>query len=421
MLFKYVLGASLAAAPLLMTTACMAQSHADFPPRPGRDGQKYRIMVDKVYMADRPEARLLEEDYQRIASLGFNVVSPRLHGNDREEIRVGAELAKKHGMYFMAWQRGSFPASIVQREADMAHGPLIDVLPHEREAGYEPIRYTLDTGHEFDLLSPNSDEFWELLTANLLKAAELAEELPILGAFVDLELYARPRPAVWSGHLYALSFDTKILADFAKAHALPIPDLEPAERKPYLEERGLLEQFRDFQLEQWRTRARELRRKIDAVAPDFQLGIYPPSYTLFIEQIAAFDLGNERAPIIACEYYTYAKGFPNKDRNPEYWKISDDEGVELNVNFIRRRANAYTARKEPFHIIGGIDPILEHGKDPRFQAMSITAMSHEGDGYWVFYEGIEKYSPEFDAFERWFTRANRAILDGVRRLNPATE
>jgi len=119
---------------------------------------------------------------------------------------------------------------------------------------------------------------------------------------------------------------------------------------------------------------------------------------------------------LAAEHYTYAKGFPNKDRNKEYWKITDDEGIKLNVQLIQRRVRMYHSRGVAYAVIGGIDPVNPGGNDPIFQSRSAVAMSAVGDGYWVFYEGIKKGSSLFDEFEHCFRQANEAIETGKRDL-----
>ena len=65
------------------------------------------------------------------------------------------------------------------------------------------------------------------------------------------------------------------------------------------------------------------------------------------------------------------------------------------------------------------------GEDPQFVARDVAAMSQVGDGYWVFYEGVQAESRHAAQFERWWKIANEAIeagtfevLRSVRTWNP---
>lgn len=381
--------------------------------RPSIGGPKYRILVDKVYVQGRKNALLIDEDYAAVSKMGFNVICPRFHGDNRDLVAHGARLAQKHGLNYMVWLRASLPSDISKRRL---HGPKAPALDHEKAPEYKPLKYTLACGHEFDLLSPNSEELWQLLEKSILDVAELSKTLPIIGVFLDFELYAYPRPNYWPGHLYTISYDMKILKEFAAQENLTLPDLKPADRAEWLKARKLLEKFKAFQIQSWRSRLQKLRAKVDAMNPDFQFAVYPSSYTLFVNKAVWQDLSTPKAPILAGEHYTYAKGFPNKDTNKEYWKISDTKGVELNRSFIAQCVRKYSSRGVAYGVLGGIDPVETHGKDPVFQARSVVAMSNAGHGYWVFYEGVKKGTKEFESFELWFTNANKAIEEGKKVL-----
>ncbi len=387
--------------------------------RPGWGGVKYRILVDKVYCQGREQGKLVEEDYKQISQVGFNIICPRYYGDNPVCVEEGAKFAQKYGMYYMVWLRGSLPATIAKRR--WIHSPKICVLEREKQSDYVPVKYTLKSGYAFDLLSPNSDELWEILEQNIMAVVKLSKTYPILGVFLDFELYARPLPKKRPGHLYDLSYDQKILDEYAKARGISIPKLPPKERFAYLSEHNLYKDFAKFQVRSWRNRLRELRRKIDAINPAFQFAVYPSSYTLFVNEAVWKELATPQAPILAAEHYTYTKGFPNKDKNKEYWKITDDEGIKLNVQFIQRRVRMYRARGVPYAVIGGIDPINPAGDDPVFQSRSAVAMSKVGDGYWMFYEGIKKNSDKFYEFEKYFRWANNIIAHNFKNFGSIEE
>jgi hypothetical protein len=58
--------------------------------------QKFRVLVDKVLMADNGWV-MTEAHIEEIAAAGFNVVSPRRGNDDIDEVRRIAGLAQAHG------------------------------------------------------------------------------------------------------------------------------------------------------------------------------------------------------------------------------------------------------------------------------------------------------------------------------------
>lgn len=346
---------------------------------------KYRIMVDKVYIG--PDAPTEEADYRRHAQMGFNVLCPRWIDKDLGLFAQAAELAARQGMYSMFWLRGSLGG------------------------GWGRPLFVHRNGTEYDILSPNSEDLWTVMQERILAVARISQRLPVLGVFLDYEKYA-PTPGGFVGHCYSLSYDEKILGEFAQARGLTLPTLRPSERATYLEEHGLHADFREFQLASWRDRVRSIREQVDRLNPRFQFAIYPSSFTLFVNEVIWTELATEQAPLLAAEHYTYGRGFPLKDLWPEHWRVSDDEGVALNVAYVHRRAAAY-ADRGPHRVLGGVDPIVPGGEDPQFAARSVTAMSQAGDGFWVFYEGLRPGTAHARSFERWWRVANEAIETGT--------
>jgi hypothetical protein len=363
----------------------------------GDNGFKFRIMVDKVYI--RPEALTDEEDYRRHAEMGFNVLCPRWLDKDMGVFEEAAELAARNGMYTMLWLRGSLGT------------------------GWGSPQFVHADGVEYDMLSPNSDDLWRVMGERIVAAARLSQRLPMIGVFLDYEKYAR-QPGGFVGHCYPLSYDAKIFDEFTQARELTPPDLEPAERADWLEKQGLHDDFREFQIDSWRARMRSIRDQVDAINPEFQFVIYPSSFTLFVNEVVWTELATERAPLIAAEHYTYGRGTPLKDIWPDYWRVSDDEGVALDVAYIRKMQRKYQDRG-PHLVLGGIDPVVPGGEDPQFVARDVAAMSEVGGGYWVFYEGLDADSRHAQRFEQWWKIANEAIETGtfevlrsVRTWNP---
>ena len=334
---------------------------------------KLRVLVDKVLM--RHDAPVMSEtNVREIAAAGFNVVSPRWGNDDLDEVRRVARLAQENGMRHMPWMRGTLSA----------------------DSG---VRLTWANGKEQDLYSPNSEELWAWMSERILGYARLSVEIPaLMGVFLDFENYAPGR----QGNAYALSYDGKILAEFAQARGIEPPALAPEGRKPWLEREGLLDDFRQFQFGSWRQRCRQLRRAVDAVNPAFQFCVYPAPGTPFIRQAAWSTWGTKRAPLILADASTYGR---------PAGLVPHAEALESNRQRIERRQEQAREGVTPLVYLGGIDPIVR-GADPEFSGKNAVMLADVADGYWVFYEGPTYGQEDHAAYWRWFTWANRMIAEG---------
>ncbi|MBN2309825.1 MAG: hypothetical protein JXR94_12685 [Candidatus Hydrogenedentes bacterium] len=334
---------------------------------------KYRILVDKVLMAST-DWHMTEDQVREIAKAGFNVVVPRQGGTEPDRVRRVAELAAKHDMYYMAWMRGSLTAT-------------------------EGTRLVWDTGNTQDLYSPNADELWDWMTGIILEQARLSVEIPaILGAFLDFENYAKNK----EGDCYPLSYDEKILGEFAAAKGIQIPELAPADRHPWLRDNGHDGAFRDFQIASWRQRCRNLREQVDAINPKFQFIVYPAPGTLFIRDAVYQEWATEAAPLVLATPQTYGRA----------WTVlTHREALDANRGKLREGMEEVRPFAIPVQYVGGIDPVVP-GADPEFSGKNAVMISDVCDGYWVFYEGPEYGRADHRAYWRWFTRANREIAEG---------
>ncbi|NOY79506.1 MAG: hypothetical protein GXP31_00735 [Kiritimatiellaeota bacterium] len=334
--------------------------------------EKPRILVDKVLMADN--GWVMTEDHVReIKAAGFNVVSPRLGGTDPVRVRKVAAMAGRHGMFYVAWMRGSLGTKT-------------------------GLKYVYPDGHDCDVFSPNSDELWQWWERTILEHARISLEEPAMaGSFLDFENYARGR----AGNCYGLSYDARIMAEFARAEKIDLPDLQPAERAPWLEKRGLARRFRAFQITGWRRRARRLRQAIDRINPRYLLLLYPAPGTLFMTEALYPEWATDQAPLILCDATTYG-------RQTEF--LSEKEALEINRAALRRNMRVPLKHRIPFAYLGGIDPVCA-GADPEFCGKNASAIAQVSDGYWVFYEGPQ-YGKEHPEYFRWFQQANADIASG---------
>lgn len=346
-------------------------------PDPAELGEtvKLRVLVDKVMhrAAEDTSAQWIVEE---TAAAGFNVYSPRLGYDDLEMVRDVTDWCAASDIYHMVWMRGTLAAP-----------------EGEESAGKRAV---WANGHQELLWSPNSDEFWEWTNRYITEYARISAEKPhLLGVMLDYENYA---PGEGVGFLYPYSYDDVILGKFAEAQEIDLPELALDERAQWLDEQGLHEAFKQFQLAHWRERCRTLREKVDAHNPDFRFVVYPGPGQPFTGQAAAVEWSTERAPVIFGTPETYGR----------VTKFAPQRAtIEASGDLLSSLIAQAEGLGVPFHYVGGIDPVVM-GADPEFCGRNAVILAQRGDGYWVFYEGPDYGEDHPDYFE-WFARANDAI------------
>ncbi|MBT4497723.1 MAG: hypothetical protein HOC74_08375 [Gemmatimonadetes bacterium] len=345
---------------------------------------KLRVLVDKVLMAHNGWV-MSEENVREIAAAGFNVVSPRQGNDDMDEVRRVALLAQKHGIRHMPWMRGTRVAE---------SGDLL----------------VWGDGTVQNLYSPNAEELWDWIEGRILGYARISAKIPeLMGVFLDFENYA---PG-WKGDGYSLSYDNKVLEEFAEARGIEIPELEPKARRRWLEKNELHEQFAEFQIDSWRRRCRQLRQAVDKINPAFRFCVKPAPGTPFIEEAVWKEWGTERAPLILADRSTFGRANP---------LMGHVEGLAANKRNIERRQGRVREAGVSMQYLGGVDPIVR-GADPEYSGKNAVMLAEMTDGYWVFYEGPEYDQEDHAAYWKWFTWANRAIEAGrfVVQAEPRVE
>ncbi len=339
---------------------------------------KLMILVDKVM---QPQADWTTEEWmiKATADAGFNVFSPR-SGYDRlDEVLEVTEWCEKYGIYHMPWMRGSLTSP---------KGPEADGK-----------RLVWADGAEQPLWSPNADEFWNWTAKYILEYARISARNPyLMGVFLDYENYVKGG----KGNLYSLSYDELILKKFAKDKEIEIPELPPAERKTWLDDKGLHQAFEDFQIAEWRQRCGALRKAVDAIAPEFQFCIYPAPGTPFMTEAIYPEWSTPRAPLILADAATYGR---SSRFTTEKEALSENRATLLKNMEIPKKAGI------PYIYSGGIDPVVD-GADPEFSGKNAVMISEITDGYWIFYEGPNYTKDDHKAYWKWFTWANAAIAKG---------
>ncbi len=337
----------------------------------GSRQQPYRILVDKVLMLANDWV-MTPEHVAEIREVGFNVVVPRIGADDNARVERVARMAEDQGMFYMPWIRGTVV-----------------------EKGDPTLRVTDAAGRYGELASPNAEALWAYWRDRILFYAQLSREVPsVLGVFMDFENYDSSR--VGGGMCYALSYDEPVLKAFADAQGLALPAPLPADRAAWVEAQGATAAFEQFQVDLWRTRARELRAEVDDLNPQFQFVVYPARSSLFIREAVWREWHTAQAPLVMAEVDTY-------------WRHEYELGAALErLRSIMETARAELDKVDPtIRYMAGLDPVVS-GANPEFEGKSAVLGAELGNGYWVFYEGPEYDGTHKDYFA-WFRRANDEI------------
>ncbi|MHB8993845.1 MAG: hypothetical protein ACYC63_01180 [Armatimonadota bacterium] len=357
---------------LVVAVGAMAQdSWEERRDKLGSREEPYRILVDKVLSLSNQWV-MTPEHVAEIKAAGFNVVVPRIGADDNVRVERVARMAQAQNMFYMPWIRGTII-----------------------EKGDPKLRFTDARGRHGELGSPNADALWDYWRDRILFYARLSREVPsVMGVFLDFENY--DPGSIGGGMCYTLSYDEPVLQRFAAAQGIALPDPLPTDRAAWLGEQKLTELFRDYQVTQWRTRARELREAVDALNPRFQFVVYPASHSLFIQEAVWREWHTRQAPLIMAEVDTY-------------WRREFELGAALeNVRKIVVNRRAELDKVDPtIRYMAGLDPVVE-GANPEFEGKSAVLGAEFTHGYWVFYEGPEYATTHKDYFA-WFRRANDLI------------
>jgi len=340
--------------------------------------EKLRILVDKVM---QPEEGWTTKEWivKETAEAGFNVFSPRRGHENLDEVRLVNEWCRKYGIFHMPWMRGTLAA------------------PDGPEADGKRVLWA--AGNEQPLYSACSDEFWEWTHRYIVEYAKMsAEDDRLMGVFLDYENYATGGKG---GNLYGVTYEDCILLPFLQEKELEPPDIEPGERKAWLEENELHEEFAEYQADHWRMRCRKLREEVDEHDPTFQFCIYPAPGTPFMVEACYPEWATDVAPVILADPWVY--GRPSRF-------LPQKEALEENLKKLERGMAIPEEAGIPYIYSGGIDPVVT-GADPEFCGKNAVMISEVTGGYWIFYEG-PKYDEDHPDYFHWFAWANDRIKKG---------
>ncbi|MGC9318483.1 MAG: hypothetical protein ACP5KN_10695 [Armatimonadota bacterium] len=312
---------------LVLLSGCWLHAQQDDPLR-----WIDRDRIRAAYFYARPPA---EEKTQRLVDVGMNAMI--LKADIERAMPYLREASKHRGMHaFLALNFNVNAEEEGLRQAVLADGTV------ERYA------------------CPLEQRFWrEHLLPAMLERAELAAdpELQVDGLWIDFELYStRTGQRYYTNACYC----DHCFGEFCRARGIQMPDLDYAERRPWLEEQGYAQQYQPFLGARVEELAQQVRERVHAVDPDLLLGFYPTPHNWSLEAVArAFS--TDRLPIILWATDTYGGGGP--DRVPDDWREHHEQmGVNARycAGMLLRRYSAKNLAAYIYHT------------------------SAKCDGYWLF-------------------------------------
>ncbi|MDD4097424.1 MAG: hypothetical protein PHC30_01510 [Lentisphaeria bacterium] len=330
------------------------------PPEP------IRLLVDKVFArnASRPLSR---EDFAAMHAAGFNTVCSRWNGGDHELNARYAKTCQELGLAYVPWLRGT------------------EVCDDESQ------QIVFENGVRIPIAAPLSDALWEHFRRTILPYAEMSRALPgLIGVFLDFEVY---HPQKYS-NAYPVSYDDGAFAAFFRGRGQTAPSLPPPERCPRLRQLGLVDAYAAWTADQFRRRCHDFRKAVDAVNPGFRFVIY--NGDALVSDIFVPSMDTPAAPMLRALSDTYGPPCP---------MLPEADNISLCRELFQDKKNRLDRTD---HLLAGLCPPVT-GCIPEFAGKLAVAAAGSLGGYWVFFEGIRRDTPEHADYMRHFTLANNAI------------
>ncbi len=226
-----------------------------------------------------------------------------------------AAAAEKYGQVFIPWVNWAGWAELGAERWTAAGFPD----SHIREGALEYERFVDETGREHDRTPCHLDRgYWEETVARrAIELAELSRTVNVHGIAFDFEMYgAAAGRYIDVGTTYywrvgSLSYRDEVFRDFCIHTGLDSGpgDVPAAERKSWLEGRGLLEAYSEYQEEEIRLIVSGIRERVHRINPDFIFGFYPYHRDCVFFRGVARGFGTPRMPVLVMGAATYTYGY----------------------------------------------------------------------------------------------------------------
>lgn len=345
-------------------------------------GRGARLFVAKCFPG---HGRLSEQDFRQIADAGFTVAVD----NWKEDMPTFCARAARAGLDVMEWQMGMASTD-------------------------KPAEQTVTRlGKHTKFFIPSHPQGWKIITDELVEQAKLSlVHRNLKGANLDFEIYD---PNQTDG--YCESYDDRTFSQFLESmgHQVPTPLTPPEQRYEHLKKLGLLGMFVDYQYKLVAQQVKELRKKVDAINPRFQIGVY--GWGVLVEAVME-NVATAKAPVLCLNAMTYGRTiYSNAFQGGYDANEPDRRGLKWSLTINYRLACDVRNKDYPAVFLGGHYPQSPGPKDGsqyKFTVRQAFNSAAYGDGYWIW---TDWFVPEpWKSKEAWiaammeyFGKANAAL------------
>ena len=364
-------------------------------------GAGARLFVTKAYPA---HGNLQENDFRQLADAGFTVAVSKWNGPDT--LPAYCRAAAAAGLDVMQWSGG-------MAKADTLPPSIKGDLPITPGADQVVTRVGKATLYK----RPHSPAGWRQVTDRLLVLARLSlEHTNFKGVAYDFEIYG---PHKTDG--FCESYDDTTFTEFLHSlqKAVPDPLPPPAQRWSYLKDLGLLGMYVEYQARLTAEQVGRLRRELDAINPEFQVGVY--GWGALLAPVKAH-VATARAPVLDLNAATYGRtAFSRAFRGGYDADEPDRTGLKWSLITNASLARETRSRPYPAVLLGGHYPQApgpnQGGQQYLFAARQAFHSAAYADGYWIWtdWDTPKPWTSKqdwIDAMMAEFQQANAALDAG---------
>lgn len=353
----------------------------------GSVGKGARIFIDKAHPA---HSDLQDADFRQLADAKLTVVVRKwTHDNHGKEINLEQYVrrAARAGLAVMQWDYGAVAAQA-------------NDVPTINHLG-KPTRN----------IAPLHPEAWRRLSETLIGYAQLSRKHPnFKGVLLDFEIYGENKT---DG--YCESYDDYTFRSFVESLGREVPQPLPApdKRKDYLVNRQWYQMYISYHLNEMGRQVRQLRKRLDAINPNFQIGVYAWGFLLdpFIREMAT-----AKAPVLILDATTYARAvWDNAVEGGYDAKKPDKEALKWALDYTKIATRVAHQTYDNVVLLPGH---YSHAPGPpdqyKFTAKQAFQSAAFGEGYWIWSDWMTpkpftSRKEWHDALVGYLGKANRAV------------
>jgi hypothetical protein len=351
-------------------------------------GAGARLFVTKAYPA---HGDLSAADFNQLANAGFTDV-----------------------VNFWNWDA---PATFAQRAATAGLGSVTwrPGLVDSTSSTDQTINYL---GNATRYTTPYSTSAWTEIKTNIKSQATLSlSNAQYKGALLDFEIYDANQT-----NGFAESYDNASFKNFLITRNISPSQAEsitqsvaPSQRRNYLSGFGQLDNYINYQANLVAAQVATLRQEVDAINPNFQIGVY--GWGPMIDAVKR-SAATAQAPVIDLNAATYGRNYYSNEWPDGYDSSRPDRpGLKWSLLTDAQLAADARARDYPAVLLGGHyaqAPGPADGSQYKFLVRQSFNSAAYADGYWVWTDWITP-SPFptrqawIDAMMSYFAEGNAAV------------